>query len=118
MSTSIKKFITILIGFTHDFAAGCWVATVLATYWLERKSLEYPQVLLVLEDIQRRFFYIGLACVATVLTSGAGRTFTYVSNIYGEDAEKTRKRMLIIKHVVLFLIFGLGIYWQYMMVFR
>lgn len=113
-----KKGLEIVIGFLHDFAAGCWAATVVAIYWLDMTTSEYAEVTHILENIQRRFFYIGLACVATVLATGAGRTFTYVSNVYGEDAEKARRRLLIVKHIVLFIVFGAGVYWQYIMTFR
>lgn len=113
-----KKGLEITIGFLHDFAAGCWAATVLAVYWLDKTIAEYANVTQILENIQKRFFYIGLACVATVLATGAGRTFTYVSNVYGEDAEKIRKRLLILKHIILFIVFGVGIYWQYVITFK
>lgn len=114
----MKKALEILIGFFHDFAAGCWAATVLVIYWLERILLKYPEFVRIIGDIQKRFFYLGLICVATVFATGAGRTFTYVSNVYGEKSEKIRRRMLIIKHIILFIIFGFGIYWQYIMTFR
>jgi len=40
-----------------------------------------------------------------------------VGNVDGENAEKLKRRMLIIKHILLFLVFGVGIYWQYKMVY-
>lgn len=111
----MKKAIDILIGFIHDFAAGCWAATVLAVYWLDGVVENSPALLGTIEEIQKRFFYIGLTLVAVVLLSGAGRTFTYadIGSVYGDDAEPLRKKMLMIKHMVLFIIFGLGIWWQY-----
>lgn len=114
----MKKALTIFIGFIHDFAAGIWAATVLAVYWLDRSS--EPQVQAILEGLMKEFFYIGLACIAVVFLAGAGRTFTYayVGDVYGADAEKMRRKMLIIKHIVLFVIFGSGTYWQYNMVFK
>jgi putative copper export protein len=111
----MKKAFTIFVGFIHDFAAGCWGATVLAVYWVDKmeKQAGSGEALL---GLKRHFFSLGLACVAVVLIAGAGRTFTYVGDVYGADAEKMRKKMLIIKHVVLFVVFGSGIYWQYTMV--
>lgn len=47
-----------------------------------------------------------------------GRTFTYIENYYGEDAEKMRRKMLAVKHILLFGIFGSGTYWQYTMAFN
>ena len=113
----MKKAFTIFIGFIHDFAAGCWAATVLAVYWLNRSSND--QVKVILDGLKEDFFYIGLGCIAIVFIAGAGRTFTYayIGDVYGVEAEKMRKKMLIIKHVILFVVFGIGTYWQYTMVF-
>ncbi len=114
----MKKAFTIFVGFIHDFAAGCWGATILAVYWLDRLSKKNPTLQSILPPIEKNFFYIGLACVAVVFIAGAGRTFTYVDNVYGEDAEKRRRKMLIIKHIILFIIFGSGIFWQYTTIFK
>lgn len=115
----MKKAFDIFIGFIHDFAAGCWAATVIAIWWLERIMIEYPQLNEAINALQKRFFLIGLGLVAVVLVSGMGRTFTYanVGHVYGEDAEKLRKKMLIIKHIILFVIFGAGTWWQYSLVY-
>lgn len=118
-SSEMKRAFTIFVGFIHDFAAGCWVATVLAIYWIHRKATPPG-----LEDfflgLKKEFFYLGLVCVGIVILSGIGRTFTYayIGNVYGETSEKLRRRMLIIKHIILFSVFGAGIYWQYLMVYR
>lgn len=113
----MKKILTIIIGFIHDFAAGCWAATVFAVYWLNRQVQAF-EISAVLLDLQKQFFFIGLGCVALVFITGAGRSFTYVGNVYGEDAERLRRKMLIIKHVILLLIFGAGVSWQYSLIFH
>jgi putative copper export protein len=116
----MKKAMTIFIGFLHDFAAGCWAASVLAVYWIDHVALLRPELKSSLDGLERQFFWAGLGCVAVVLLAGMGRTFTYayIGSVYGEDAERLRRKMLIVKHVVLMLIFGSGIYWQYSLVFR
>ncbi len=113
----MKKAFTIFLGFIHDFAAGCWAATVLAVYWLSASSVP-AELSGVMTGLKRQFLFLGIGCVIIVFATGAGRTFTYVDNFYGVDAERQRRRMLIVKHVFLFLIFGLGIFWQYKMVYR
>jgi putative copper export protein len=113
----LRKAFTILIGFIHDFATGCWAATLLAIFWLDRQTL--PSDLTgALFGLKKQFFYSALACIAVIFATGAGRTFTYVSDVYGPDAERIRRKMLIIKHIILLVVFGLGTYWQYTMVFR
>ena len=113
----MKKIVTILIGFIHDWAAGCWAATVLAIYWLQRQSVPVEMSGIIF-GLKKQLFYAGLICVILVFATGAGRTFTYVEDVYGQDAEKVRRKMLIIKHIVLLIVFGSGIFWQYTMVFR
>ncbi len=111
----MNKSITILTGFIHDFAAGCWAATILAIYWLHRLHIENKEYEILI-PLEKDFFLFGLFCVGLVFITGIGRTFTYIENIYGPDAEKLRKKMLIIKHILLFIIYGTGILWQYSMV--
>jgi len=113
----VKKAFTILVGFIHDFAAGCWAATVLAVYRLEQ-VISGPESHAALSALQKEFFHIGIVCIFIVLGAGAGRTFTYVQNVYGESAEKSRRKMLIIKHMILLAVFGSGTFWQYMMVYH
>lgn len=114
----MKKAFTIFVGFMHDFAAGCWAATVLAVYWLDRIADAGLQS--GLTGLKREFFYIGIVCFIIVLIAGAGRTFSYayIESVNDEDAEKMRKKMLIIKHIILFAVFGSGIWWQWTMTFR
>lgn len=113
----MKKALTILIGFVHDFAAGCWAATVVAVYWLSNQVLP-SELQGVIFGLKKQLFYAGIACVILVFATGAGRSFTYVENVYGDNTEKMRRKMLIIKHIFLLAVFGAGIYWQYTMVFR
>ena len=112
----MKKILAILVGFIHDWAAGCWAATVLGVWWLSRYS-GTAAVGEILFDLKKQFFYFGIACVIVVLATGAGRTFTYVGNVYGEDAEKMRRKMLLIKHIILLSVFGAGTCWQFFMTF-
>lgn len=113
----MKHALIILNGFAHDFAAGCWAATLLAVWWLERAMPAEPVAAAILAALQRRFFWGGVLCTAIVLATGAGRGFTYVEDFYGADSEARRRRMLIIKHLVLFAVFGSGTWWQYGMAF-
>jgi uncharacterized membrane protein len=113
----MKKAFTIFIGFIHDFAAGIWLATVLAVWWIERAAT--PEVAHVLTPLQRQFFHIGLVSTAMVFLAGMGRTFTYayIGTVYGEESEAQRRKMLMVKHIMLLSIFGAGTYWQYTMIF-
>lgn len=110
----MRRALNILVGFVHDFAAGIWAACTFAIWWLER-AMAVSADAEALRSLQWQFFYIALACVGVVLLAGVGRTFSYsyVGAVYGEDSEATRRRMLIVKHVVLLIVFGVGTWWQY-----
>lgn len=114
----MNKALTIFIGFLHDFAAGIWLATVLAVYWLDR--IADANLQLALTGLKKEFFYIGFVCVGIVFIAGMGRTFVYaqIGDVYGKDAERLRRKMLMIKHILLLVVFGIGIYWQYVMTFK
>jgi hypothetical protein len=116
---SLKKAFTIFIGFLHDFAAGCWASSVLAVYWVDRIASNHPELKAVLDGLEQWFFWTGVGCTAIVMIAGAGRTFTYayIGSVYGEQSEQLRRSMLIIKHIVLLTVFGLGTWWQYIMAF-
>jgi len=112
----VRGALTVIIGFVHDFASGCWAATVFAVVFLDSREVDDVSSAL-LGELEQSFFWIGIACIVVVFATGAGRTFTYVDQHYGPDAERQRRRLLIIKHVVLILVFGAGTTWQYAMAF-
>ncbi len=105
---NIKKTAIILNGFIHDFASGVWLAALLVICKLHGAHLQNPAVVFLVNPLERSFFWWSVAAMVTIMATGAGRTFTYVDNWYGEDAEKMRRRMLIIKHVILLVAFSLG----------
>ena len=114
----IPKPLIVLNGFIHDFASGYWLSSMIAIYLLSRFQGEYPAVAGVLKIIERFFFWNSIGAVVVILGTGAGRTFTYVDNVFGEQTEQTRRRMLVIKHIVLFTIFGVGSWWAYRATFH
>jgi hypothetical protein len=112
----MKKSLTVIIGFVHDFASGCWAATVFAVAFLDARVADNGPTV-VLAELEQSFFWIGIACIAVVFATGAGRTFTYVDQHYGPEAERQRRRLLIVKHLILVVVFGAGTAWQYAMAF-
>ena len=114
----LKKSLVVINGFVHDFAAGIWLAAIVAIAWLHDAHLNEPATTAVLNLIERRLFWSSVAAALVIMATGAGRTFTYVDNWYGEDAENQRRRALIIKHIVLFAAYGLGYFWVWSKVFH
>jgi len=114
----IKKILIITNGFFHDFAAGIWLAAIVTIAWLHGAHLSQPATAEVLNLLEHRLFWGSVAAAVVIMATGAGRTFTYVDNWYGEDAEARRRRALIVKHLILFSAYGLGYFWVWDKVFH
>ena len=114
---SIKKAAVVLNGFIHDFATGYWLSALIAIYLLHGFRGESAALSAILGSIERFFFWNSVAAALTIFATGGMRTFTYVDNFSGPEAEQTRRRMLVIKHVLLIGIIGVGSYWAYCMAF-
>src|SRR6185369_8312608 len=115
---NLKKTAVILNGFIHDFASGFWLAAIVTIALLHRAHGGDQTLTGILNPIERLFFWQSVAAMVLILATGAGRTFTYVDNWYGSDAESARRRMLIIKHIVLFAAFGAGYFFVWGKVFH
>ena len=115
---SVKKSLIVVNGFVHDFAAGIWLAAIVTIVWLHGAHCAEPATAGVLNLLERRLFWSSVAAAVLIMATGAGRTFTYVDNWYGEDAESARRRALIIKHIVLFSAYALGYLWVWNKVFH
>lgn len=119
MTEKLKKAAIILNGFVHDFAAGIWLAAIAAIVLIHSMHQGTGgEVVTILNRLERIFFWTSIVSMVVIMATGAGRTFTYVDNWYGADAERVRRRMLIIKHVVLFAAFGAGYLVVYPQVFH
>jgi uncharacterized membrane protein len=110
---TLKKVAVVLNGFIHDFATGYWLSDLIAIYLLHGYRAGAPALAGTLATIERFFFWNAVAAAVTIFATGGMRTFTYVDNFYGPEAEATRRKMLIIKHVLLLAIIGSGSYWAY-----
>jgi uncharacterized membrane protein len=114
----LKKTAVIFNGFIHDFAAGFWLAAITAIVILHRGHVSHPEVAGILNGMEHAFFWQSVAAMILIFATGAGRTFTYVENWYGPDAERVRRKMLIMKHLVLLAAFGSGYLFVWRMVYH
>ena len=114
----MKKTLIIFNGFVHDFAAGIWLAVIATIALLHRAHTAHAEITGVINVLEHQFFWASVVAMIMILATGAGRTFTYVDNWYGQDAERVRRRMLMVKHVILFAFFGAGYFWVYGKVFH
>ena len=115
---SLKNTAKVVNGFVHDFAAGIWLATIVTIAVLHSTHQSELSVAAVLNRLERQFFWWSVAAAVLIMATGAGRTFTYVDNWYGEDAERQRRKALIVKHVILFSAYAAGYFWVWNKVFH
>ena len=113
MSDKLKKIAVVLNGFIHDFATGYWLSALIAIYLLHGFRGSSAEVSAILAGIERFFFWNTVGAAAAIFATGGMRSFTYVNNFYGPEAERTRRRMLVIKHVLLVVVVGCGSYFGY-----
>ncbi|GAB4304440.1 MAG: hypothetical protein Fur0034_21350 [Desulfuromonadia bacterium] len=114
----LRKTLIITNGFVHDFAAGIWLAAMGTIVMLHHEHGNYPLVADLLNRFEHRFFWVSVVAAVVIMLTGAGRTFTYVDNWYGEDAEVQRRRALMVKHLFLFGVWGAGYLYVWPMVFH
>jgi uncharacterized membrane protein len=114
---NIRKSLVILNGFVHDFAAGIWLAAISTIVLLHRAHTQHPEITGVINALEHQLFWASILAMVLIMATGAGRTFTYIENWYGADAERLRRTMLIVKHVILFGCFGAGYFFIYGKVF-
>jgi uncharacterized membrane protein len=118
MMERLRKAAVVLNGFIHDFATGYWLAAMITILFLHRFRESNPAVAVLLNRIEQFFFWNTIAAVFVIFATGGMRTFTYVDNFYGPEAERTRRRMLVSKHFVLIAVFAAGGLWAYAMAFN
>ncbi len=118
MFEQIRKVAVVLNGFIHDFATGYWLAAMITIVLIDRFRESTPAAAAVLGRIEQFFFWNTIAAAVIIFATGGMRAFTYVDNFYGPEAERTRRRMLVAKHVILIAVFGAGGVWGYAMAFQ
>jgi len=112
----LSNFLRILNAYIHDFASAMWVSTVVVIYLSDRYTTSHGVEGLILK-IKKEFFIISIISLGVIILTGIVRTLAYRSIHSDEKEYKKRKVFLIIKHIIGFIIYGVGTYWQYKTVF-
>jgi uncharacterized membrane protein len=115
---NLKKTAIVLNGFIHDFFTGYWLASMITIILVHDLQAKYPGVSDLLLAIEQFFFWNSIVAVIVIFATGGVRTFTYIDNFYGADIEASRRKLLVIKHILLFAIFGISGYFAYGMAFH
>jgi uncharacterized membrane protein len=112
----MKKVLAVINAYIHDFASALWLATVLVVYWTHSYRIPAGTEAF-FSSFKKDFFIMGVVSLAVIMITGIGRTYTYKKGEFGAESEKKRKEILIVKHILGFIIYGAGTYWQYTMVY-
>lgn len=105
----------IINNFTHDLFTGLWTSSVLVIYLLSRKASALTLLAAELQKIMRTFFWLGLFSLAVIIISGLVRFKYYRPE--NDGSEKTRKSLLIAKHLLFSAIFSGGTFLAYQWAF-
>jgi|GEM_PF-3488573 hypothetical protein len=113
------RAVTIVNNFVHDLFTGLWTSTVLVIYLLKKKTMGPGGMLIspALCDVMRFFFWLGIVSLAVTLTTGGLRLLYYRRDNIGDGGE-TKKKILIVKHVLFTVVFLGGTYLAYLYTFK
>ncbi len=116
----IRTLLFIINKFIHDLSSGIWIGTILALYLLDKKAGSSEEMLQAseLHDVMRVFFWVGIFALVVIFVTGVFWFLNYGSEEYGGVSERDKKKLLIVKHVLLGIIFLGGTYLAYSYTFR
>lgn len=113
MRYNVKYWLIIINNFLHDMFTGFWVSTIIVIYLLKKQvPLVYGIPVETFRDIITVFFWLGIFSLIVIVFTGIIRIF-YYRGINDMAIEIVKKKILIIKHILLGLIFLAGTYLAY-----
>lgn len=101
----------IINNFAHDLFTGFWTSSILIIYLLRERAHATTVIAAELHVIIIWFFWLEVISLAIVLATGGFR-FLYYKPV-SDDSEKTRKSLLIAKHLLFSVIFAGGAFLAY-----
>lgn len=106
----------IINNFAHDLFTGLWTSTILVMYILHERAHAQTVVAAELRDIMLLFFWLGIVSLAAILGTGGIRFLYYRPESGG--SERTKKSLLIAKHLLFAVVFTAGTFLAYRWTFR
>jgi putative copper export protein len=114
----MKIWLIIINNFLHDLFTGLWISTILVIYLLQEKVPSVHQIPAnALKDVMKVFFILGVFSLLIIIVTGIFRSINY-NLINSRPPMTTKKKALIIKHILLGLIFIIGTYLSYRYTFN
>jgi putative copper export protein len=114
----MRDQLTILNAFIHDVATGTWIGTLVLLTMLHRET-QRPAWLLAagqVQGLERQFLVVTWISLGVIMATGVVRMVTWKVFGWTGDMEKSRIKLLKVKHALLGLVFAAGTVYQYLLV--
>lgn len=110
----MREKLTVLNAFVHDVATGTWIASLVTATIFEHEHREpaWAAMATHVAELERRFMVLTWASLAVILLTGVFRMLTWKVFGWTGDVERSRIRILKIKHALLGVVFAAGTAWQ------
>ncbi len=115
----MREELTILNAFVHDVATGTWIGTLVLLTILHQET-QKPAWLLasaLVPGLERKFLALTWVSLAVIMATGVVRVVTWKVFGWTGDMERSRIRLLKVKHALLGIVFAAGTAWQVAMVY-
>lgn len=116
MNCRAKLTDTLIItnSFLHDMSTGLWIGAliVMELAFDKATSQQNPLITAFSQDIFQKLWSWSVLSLVVMLLTGGARAFTLKYYGWSGDIARGRKSLLIIKHIILAIILGVGIYLQ------
>ncbi len=114
----MKIWLIIINNFIHDLFTGFWISTILIIYLLKKKvPLIHGIPSEAFRDVMKVFFWLGIFSLIIIFITGIFRALNY-KYVNSQTSGVLKKKILIIKHILLGVIFLGGTYLSYCYAFN
>jgi uncharacterized membrane protein len=115
----VREKLTILNAFVHDVATGTWIGTLILLTILHRETSQPAWIVAspLVPALQRKFLVLTWVSLALVVATGVVRMLTWKVFGWTGDVERSRIRLLKVKHAVLGAVFAAGTAWMVRLVY-
>ncbi|MDA8234394.1 MAG: hypothetical protein M0Z31_06215 [Clostridia bacterium] len=107
----MRDTLIVLNSFVHDVATGAWISALFIMTLVDSELGSISAELV--SRIQDKLFWFAVASLVVIVLTGIVRGFTFRYYGWTGDVAKERKKLLMIKHAVLGVVFLAGLYYQY-----
>ena len=110
----MREKLTILNAFVHDVATGTWIGTLvlLTVLHAEARTAAWQVAAGLVGPLERKFLILTWISLAVIIATGVVRMLTWKVFGWTGDMEKSRIKLLKVKHALLGVVFGVGTAYQ------